>query len=128
MRRNQMKPCFPIVLLALLAVLAAAPSAGGQAFRDHDPRLWPEMNPDLLTPADAWSPSTISFSSDIEYLIQKLDQNLVMKYLDDLVAFGPRVTGTTACHDAGDYIYQQFEDMGLDVSFHNWSLWGYLKT
>jgi hypothetical protein len=54
-----------------------------------------------------------------------MDESLILSYLENLTAFGPRVTGTTACYDAGDWIYNEFESMGLDVEFHDWSYGGY---
>jgi len=127
MNRIQMKQPYSIAMLVLIALLALAPiAAGQQVFRDHGPNDGiVDLAAALATQSTLAGPQTLTVSTDIEYLIQQLDQDFVMNYLEDLVAFGPRVTGTTACHDAGDYIYQQFEDMGLDVSYHNWSLWGY---
>ena len=61
---------------------------------------------------------------DVVTLIDQLDEELVLHYLEDLVDFGPRVTESNACQQAGQYIYDEFEKMGLDVRFHHWSLWG----
>ena len=54
-------------------------------------------------------------------IIQQLDESLILNYLQTLVSFGPRVTGTSACTQAGQWIYSGFQDMGLDVRYHNWS-------
>lgn len=69
--------------------------------------------------------ATLGRNPDVITLIEQLDEALVLKYLEALVDFGPRVTGTNACTQAGQYIYDEFEKMGLDVQFHNWSSWGY---
>ena len=66
-----------------------------------------------------------SMSDTVIEIIQQMDQDLILGYLEDLVAFGPRVTGEQGCLDAGDYIYNEFESMGLDVRFHDWSYSGY---
>jgi len=58
-------------------------------------------------------------------MIQSMDESLYLGYLEDLVDFGPRVTGTPACQAAGDYIYNEFESMGLEVRYHNWNYYGY---
>ena len=58
-------------------------------------------------------------------LLTQLNEGLYLGFLEDLVAFGPRVTGTTACWQAGDWIYSEFEDMGLGVRYQNWSYSGY---
>ncbi|HEC82005.1 MAG TPA: M20/M25/M40 family metallo-hydrolase [Thermoplasmatales archaeon] len=65
--------------------------------------------------------STFTVSGNIEELIQQIDEDLVSGYIQDLVDFGPRVTGTTACEDAAEYIYNQFENMGLSVRYHYWN-------
>jgi hypothetical protein len=74
----------------------------------------------MMTP-----PSVTAVDPNVVTLIGQLDEDLVLGYLEDLVAFGPRVTGSQAVDKAGDYIYEQFENMGLDVRFHNWYNWGY---
>jgi len=58
-------------------------------------------------------------------MIQQLDESMILEYLEDLVAFGPRVTETTACEQAGEWIYNEFQSMGLDVRYHSWSNEGY---
>lgn len=70
-------------------------------------------------------PAPMAASQEIIDLLELVDVNLLLGYLQDLVDFGPRVTGNQACKDAEDYIYDQFESMGLDVQFHNWSNSGY---
>jgi hypothetical protein len=70
-------------------------------------------------------PTVTAADPNVITLIGQLDEDLVLGYLEGLVAFGPRVTGSQAVDKAGDYIYEQFENMGLDVRFHNWYNWGY---
>ena len=45
----------------------------------------------------------------------------MLGYLENLTSFGPRVTATSACDDSGEYIYNEFNDMGLDVRKHEWA-------
>lgn len=59
-------------------------------------------------------------NEDIADMIQQIEENLVYSYLEQLVSFGPRYTGTKNCTTAGDYIYSEFENMSLDVEFHEW--------
>ena len=66
-----------------------------------------------------------SMSDTVIEIIEQMDEDLILGYLEDLVAFGPRVTGEQACLDAGDWIYDEFESMGLEVRFHDWSYAGY---
>ena len=69
-------------------------------------------------PINAPSPEVID-------MIIQLTEPLYLGFLQNLTAFGPRVTGAQACWDAGDWIYDQFEDMGLQVRYQNWSYSGY---
>lgn len=64
----------------------------------------------------------ISQSNDlIEEKIQQLDTDMILNYLQTIVSFGPRRTGTQACIDTGNWIYNEFQNMGLQVRYHNWS-------
>lgn len=60
----------------------------------------------------------------IDILLQ-LNESLFLGYLEDIVAFGPRLTGTPECEQAGEYIYDQFKAMGIQARYHNWSYGGY---
>jgi hypothetical protein len=58
-------------------------------------------------------------------IIESIDEDLILGYLEDLVAFGPRVTGSQAVADAGEYIYEEFESYGLEARYDDWSYGGY---
>jgi hypothetical protein len=61
-------------------------------------------------------------------LIEQLDEELYLSFLEDLVDFGPRVTTTQECEDSGNYIYNEFLEMGLETIKHEWesgSLYGF---
>jgi hypothetical protein len=53
-------------------------------------------------------------------MIEQIDESLVFHYHDDLMGFGSRYTGTINCTLAGQYIFNEFGKMGLDVEFHDW--------
>ena len=65
------------------------------------------------------------YDEDIVSLIQQLDETMYLSYLEDITAFGPRVTGSAACYNTGDYIYNEFKNMGLGVRYHKWTFEGY---
>jgi hypothetical protein len=65
-------------------------------------------------------PRPVTLDSNIITLIQQLDEDLLLDYLEELTAFGPRVTGTTACEEAGEYIYDEFVNLGLEVRYDEW--------
>jgi len=64
-------------------------------------------------------------SPDIAEMIDQIDQSLVFYYHDNLMSFGPRYTRSINCTLAGQYIYDEFVDMGLHVEFHNWRYDGF---
>jgi len=56
-------------------------------------------------------------------MIPQLDESLILGYIEKLVSFGPRVTGTKAIEDVGDYIFMEFQSMGLEVRYQSWREW-----
>lgn len=68
---------------------------------------------------------TVSFNEDIVELIEQINETMVNSYIENLISFGPRVTATKSCEDAGKFLYQEFQYMGLSVRYQNWS---YSKT
>ncbi|PNX51106.1 MAG: hypothetical protein BV456_04425 [Thermoplasmata archaeon M8B2D] len=60
-------------------------------------------------------------NANIIDMVQQIDENLVYYYLSNLVEYGIRYTGSLECQISGDYLYNEFEKMGLFVEFHDWS-------
>ena len=59
-------------------------------------------------------------------MIEEVDESIYLGYLENLTGFGPRRTGTAACIAAAEYIFGQFQSMGIeDVRYHHWSNGGY---
>ena len=58
---------------------------------------------------------------DIIEMINSISEKKVLYYYQNLLNFGVRFTGTPNCTKAGDWIYYEFEQMGLDVEFHEWN-------
>ena len=58
-------------------------------------------------------------------IIEQVDESVYLNFLEDLVGFGPRRTGTSSCIAAATYIYEQFESFGLEVRYHHWVYGGY---
>jgi len=75
------------------------------------PHHYPLMNP--------IPPTTMNL--DVSELLQQVDESLILGYLENLTSFGPRLSGTEACDQAAHYIYETFQDMGLQVRYHNYS-------
>ena len=53
-----------------------------------------------------------------------VNESLILGYLEDLVEFSPRKTGTYGCEKAGEYIYEKFIEMGLETRMINWTSFG----
>ena len=58
---------------------------------------------------------------DIIEMINSVNESKVLYYYQNLMKFGVRYTGTPNCTMAGDWIYNEFEKMGLNVEFHEWN-------
>ena len=58
-------------------------------------------------------------------ILENIDEDLILGFLEDLVAFGPRFTGTNACELAGDYIYNEFVSYGLNARYDDWTYGSY---
>ncbi|PNX53478.1 MAG: hypothetical protein BV458_04200 [Thermoplasmata archaeon M9B2D] len=58
-------------------------------------------------------------------MINQIDEALLSKYHQGLLKFGPRYTGSINCTLAAEYIYSSFQQMGLEVEFHEWRYGGF---
>jgi hypothetical protein len=58
---------------------------------------------------------------NITEILHQVDEPLILGYLENLTSFGPRLTGTPACNQSAQYIYQAFQNMELDVRYHNYT-------
>ena len=61
-------------------------------------------------------------------LLEQIDEQMIYNYIDDLASFGPRETGEPACEESAEYIYNEFEQMGLDVRYDDWEREGYTSN
>jgi putative aminopeptidase FrvX len=57
---------------------------------------------------------------DIIEIINKVEENKTYSYLEKLVNFGPRPTGSKNCQDAAEYIHSEFVKLGLYSSIEKW--------
>jgi hypothetical protein len=48
----------------------------------------------------------------------------MLRYLENITSFGPRVMGTEVCKASASYIYNAFRSLGLNVRYDNFSLPG----
>jgi aminopeptidase YwaD len=47
---------------------------------------------------------------------------MILGYLEKITAFGSHVTKTSSSEELGDYIYNEFQNMGLDVRYQSWEM------
>lgn len=69
--------------------------------------------------------AALSKNDDIVDIIQNINEPFYLSYLENITAFGTRYTGTPSCHDAGTFLYNQFQSMGLAVRYQDWNNAGY---
>ncbi len=80
----------------------------------------------VVSKIEIFEENTVNYVNDsIIDMIQKVDKSKYLQYLDNLISFGVRVTGSEACFEAGKYIFEEFSNMNIDVRYHNWSRSGY---
>jgi hypothetical protein len=61
-------------------------------------------------------------------LIQQVDEAIFLSYEENLTANGPRPTQSASCIAAAEYMYDQFESMGLAVRYCPCNCGGYKKN
>jgi hypothetical protein len=75
----------------------------------------PEVEPDEIK-----IPGT---ESKIMEAIEMVNESLVYDFLWGLLKYGPRRTSTDGCERAANYLFKQFEDMGLETRYQEWTKW-----
>jgi hypothetical protein len=73
----------------------------------------------LTLPSHPISPTTTDVN--IVELLQQFNETLLLGYLENLTAFGPRETGTEGCDQAAHYIFNTLKNIGLAVRYHNYT-------
>ena len=129
-----------ISLLFLLSIVSLSGFAlpGGSNSRIHGQESYQDYPGCMTTPYPEFNIQNIfpipnnyhkmipsTFDINITDMIQQINESMILSYLENLTDFGPRVTGTTECYEAGEYIYNEFKSMDLGVRYHNWSYGGY---
>ena len=79
----------------------------------------PEVEPDEI--------KILGTESKIMEAIEMVNESLVYDFLWGLLKYGPRRTSTDGCERAANYLFQQFEDMGLETRYQEWTKWNIYK-
>jgi len=61
-----------------------------------------------------------STNENVIELIEHIDESSLLDYLDRITSFGPHPTRSRAIRNLGNYIYDEFESMGLIVRYQSW--------
>ena len=69
--------------------------------------------------------TAVSMNDIVISILEQVDESIFLSYEENLTANGPRPTGSAACIAAAEYMYNQFESMGLSVRYHHWNNGGY---
>jgi len=125
-----------VIIFCMVLVVASTFSAVGIKIEKKDYEDQPsypipgDMNGDTLPQKPALTKTAqthkktvtkVSTQDNIISIIQQIDEDLFLGFLEELTSFGPRVTDTEACFDSADYIYNEFVDMGLETRYQEWS-------
>jgi len=66
----------------------------------------------------------INIAPKIKNILDMIDEDLLREYLETLVSYGPRMTGTYGCKKSAEYIFNQFNEMNLETRYQNWTSFG----
>jgi len=64
--------------------------------------------------------TTTIIDEKIVQAIEMVNETMIKQYLEELVINGPRKTGTYGCEQAAEFIYNQFQEMGLETRYQYW--------
>ena len=110
MKKISTKICVFGIIIFLLSSTTAASSS---IFTSQ--KLTPKVSTDKLEILSFPDPTKITQA------IEMVNESLVRQFLEELVAFGPRVTGTYGCDKSAEYLFKQFENMGLETRYQRWT-------
>jgi Peptidase family M28/Bacterial Ig domain len=107
--------CFLLLLTTIPFVNGRTPEASplfSDLIQDDSSHLWKEQE-------------TQKVDQKIQEIIGKINETLVRNFMEYLVnEIGNRYTGTEGCENAATYIHQQFQIIGLQATYQNWSAKG----
>jgi len=67
-------------------------------------------------------PST-ELNNKIIKSLEILNETLLKSFMKELLAFGPRKTGSYGCEKAAEYLSNQLKKMGLETRYQLWDAW-----
>ncbi|VVB61915.1 Peptidase family M28 [uncultured archaeon] len=103
------------VIIALLIVISLSTSTSSISLSQQK---------DTITSVFDTRIQSTNTSQKITDILSMINETLIRKYLQIIVGYGPRMTGTYGCEKAAQYIHEQFSDMGLKTRYQSWTSWG----
>ncbi|HWR64305.1 MAG TPA: M20/M25/M40 family metallo-hydrolase [Candidatus Thermoplasmatota archaeon] len=90
----------------------------------------PSLDTLLNTPIMRQTPEKSAPTMDdvVISMIEQVDESIFLSYEENLTVNGPRPTESASCIAAAEYMYEQFQNMGLAVRYHQWSNGGYTSN
>lgn len=120
---------FPIVGLAIQPGETPNIPVTQPTYQPPTPAYAPVPSVDALleTPLLRERPGSSAATMDdvVVSIIEQVDESTFLSYEQNLTANGPRPTESAACIAAAEYMYNEFQSMGLDVRYHHWSYGGW---
>jgi aminopeptidase YwaD len=60
------------------------------------------------------------YDQKITQAIEMVNESLLRQFLEEILINGPRKTGTYGCDQAAEFIFNQFQEMGLETRYQYW--------
>ena len=103
------------ISIVFLIVICLSTSASSISFSQQNDPITSAYDTQILNTTN---------SQKISGILEMINETLIREYLETIVGFGPRMTGSYGCEKAAQYIHEQFSDMELKTRYQNWTSWG----
>jgi len=141
---DQMKKRKVVCLIMCMLMIVTVFPVVGVPIQTEETKILNDTQPRNQPPAPGYAPNpladtamdiplirehpektAVTMDDTVISMIEQVDESIYLGYLENLTGFGPRVTETSSCIAAAQYIYNQFQSMGLSVRYHPWNYGGY---
>lgn len=112
-----------LISISLLVLLFSLPIQNSEAETPPMPTPSAIYKDNIQQDTQSIDPNYVDIDK-INSILDSIDENIIYTYLSDIVSFGPRMTSTYGCEKTAEYIYNTFNELGLDVRYQNWSSFG----
>lgn len=118
---------FPVVGYSLQT--AEARDQTQPPFKAPIPGYVPNPPPNVLIDTsvahDHPEKTPVTVDGTVVSILEQVDETTFLSYEETLLGNGPRPTESASCEAAAEYMYNEFENLGLDVRYHHWNYAGY---